>query len=677
MAAGQGTAAANRSLKAADSRQQHAGGLQLKPLQNQQQLQQKKKKQLPLPQRQQNCTPQEHQKRGPQQHTQQRRPQQHTQQRQQQQEQQEQQQQQQRSAVLQASAVWLQQPPVTAADAQLGTTRNKRKRKGSEQNIGASTRPPEKPQSQRILTKEADGVQQPVVKRAVQQPGALARQLQLLQEQQQLVSKKQQQPTEPSNRQQNVESPHALPPPEPQPTPLQKSQQQPERPLSLQNQVLEREEEPQQLQQTSSVKRRVAQQWQHQNTMIEEAQNAHQIVASSVFQKQQVQQADLLSSSQTVFTAQQVAALQEAFRAFQQEAVAAPTLAAAAAAKGKAAALLLGASARRLAAVAPRLSASLSRRMAQITQQHAIVHFCTCYAAIFPPAEVDSRVLQGVCKGCGLPLIPFLTSSARTQSLPRGFARRWTVWRTKKRMLKQETISLGCHSTPVDAFEGFSVTSCLVTSCKLCGHQMENAIGHFGPAGEKEQHRKQQQVEDNTLRGAAFKKQKRLRLQRLSDQYRLKQQLSRMPMNGKREKCLCVESAVCETGKHDHSLSETHEAEAAAQGVIASAGELPSKVESHSLHSASFVEGKPSTACVASSPSITTLQASSQSNEATRSPPCSQEVPLREPPLKHSQFEGGQDNCAAGLKGRKGDEPAKGGGKQQKSVYAILADLDC
>lgn len=48
---------------------------------------------------------------------------------------------------------------------------------------------------------------------------------------------------------------------------------------------------------------------------------------------------------------------------------------------------------------------------------------CLCFLR-FCGAEVDPKAKQGLCAGCGVPLVPFLTSCIFTRPLPRGSFRR-------------------------------------------------------------------------------------------------------------------------------------------------------------------------------------------------------------------------------------------------------------
>ncbi|CDJ39361.1 hypothetical protein, conserved [Eimeria tenella] len=238
-------------------------------------------------------------------------------------------------------------------------------------------------------------------------------------------------------------------------------------------------------------------------------------------EQQQNFQAQLCSRA--LFTPQQTESLQQGLLVFQQEAAAAPTPAAAAAARGKATVLLLGASARRLAAVAPRLAAAFSRRAADVAQHYGI--------------EVDPKAKQGLCAGCGVPLVPFLTSCIFTRSLPRGSFRRRMNQCTKEHLMLQLQATVPGGQVPpyaAEAVRPLAVSSSMVAVCKLCGHKAQTPIGQLrnkGKAQQQQQHLKQtlQQLQlDSAARGSNFNRQKKPREERSAsrffDQHQQRQQ---------------------------------------------------------------------------------------------------------------------------------------------------------
>ncbi|KAL8274072.1 hypothetical protein Esti_001914 [Eimeria stiedai] len=667
MAAGENAAGVGGPEKSPEQRQNQTKPPRGELLQSlEQPARKKKKQQLQERERQQHhIAPQQHHRKLTQQ-------QQQLHQRIQQQQQLLQQQQRETHSVISDPFAGCQQQLTAAvASLQSGGFRKKRRRKDAP--AGALMNP-EGQKCRRTQKEEADVVEQCNLQQAERKMGTRPQQLQQRQQpqlepQQALVHQK-----PPQLRQPDEALPCSVPsqhhkhhqPLLEQPQPSQQPHKQLQQPVARQRQQQKQQQVKPPKQQQQQSQKQQQQPLEKQHYMQEILSGQHQ--ASQLWQRERASsnlegaasprvgsagiqeqlQPQPPSASHSLFTAHQVKSLQDGLRAFQQEASAAPTLATAAAARGKAAALLLGAAARRLAAVAPRLSACFSRRMAELTQHHGI--------------EVDPKVLQGLCGGCGVPLVPFITSRLRTRSLARRSAVRRMARRIKQQLLQRNAESAkGCLAGGVpEAPQDFAIPSLLETVCKLCGQRPEMTPGPPRIVGGKELHQKQQ--EQVASRGTAFNKQKLQHFQQRRRLCPVPQQQQRSPTEDQNEKHLSANSTVFRHRETDVLFAERGNRENFSQSGFAG-------VEESTGHSSSIGSSYYTTE-VASVWSVTDPAASFQIEkeaEITRvAQPAQRWGVLRE----HAVEEVQRDKGAAAHGSIKINE------KKVDSVYAILAEFD-
>ncbi|KAL8429536.1 hypothetical protein ACSSS7_006548 [Eimeria intestinalis] len=669
MVAGQKAAGVSGPGKSAEQKQEQTKSPQEKPVQSLDQPKRKKEKQQ-LQERDR----QPHQTGPHQPHRKPKQQQEQSHQRIQQQQQRQQQQREAHSGTLNSIAVSLQALSGAVASLQSGGSSKKRKRKEA-----LAPAPPNSLEQicRRTQEEEAVVVEQRGLQQAAQRLQLNPQQLQQLQ-QQQLETQQAPIHQKPLHVRQQVERPlwSASSQHHKQQEPLQQEPQPSQQPhKQLQQPVRRQQQQQHQKQQQATPPKQQEQQpnkqgqekSRKQNHLQQGASEHHQ--ASQLWQRERApsglegaasprvgcagiqvhQQAQPPPASHSLFTAHQVKSLQDGLRAFQQEAAAAPTSAAAAAAIGKAAALLLGAAARRLAAVAPRLSACFSRRMTELTQHHGI--------------EVDPKVLQGLCEGCGVPLVPFLTSRLRTRPLASRCVRRSVVWRTNQQLLQRKAESakdclvFGVAEAPQD----YTVPSFLGTVCKLCGHRVEMAAGQLRVVGGKPEHQKQQ--EQVAVRGMAFNKRKRQHSQQRRGRCSALQQQQRVPTEYQNEKPSSAIPTVFHLKETDASTAATGNCKKNSQSGFAI-------VQKNTCHSSS-IGGTSSTAGSASVLSVTDSAVFSEIEKQAGITQVARAAQICGHCGVHSVEESGRDTVTAAQGSDKLND------KKVNSVCAILAELDC
>lgn len=213
-----------------------------------------------------------------------------------------------------------------------------------------------------------------------------------------------------------------------------------------------------------------------------------------------------------------------------------------------------------------------------------------------------------------------------------------------------------------------------VTTCKLCGHGAETAVGPLKPAGEKSQ--QQQQQREDALKGSAFNKQKRRQTQQRLQQGHLgdKQQsaypgpLGEMPSS-------VVPGLPTPEKAEAPSAAQERPGGPQRSGFVCEGEKKPSPAAEFSLPRGPLQGESPdlkdgdvpkSVAVVGASARLTESEATSHGCGDDKGIQAAPYKPPLDRPAEHKEEMRGGYGSARTLKSN--DTP--------KSVYAILADLD-